>query len=106
MMLWAACDMRKRDSLASGGSPDEEITTKKAAKLLRMSHPSLLKLLDAGKLPSLRVRNQRRLNLKDVIAYARTRDSERKAALDRLARIAAKAGLYDRNTFPEGGRDE
>jgi len=42
----------------------------------------------------------------DVLEYAQKRDQERRAALDRLSRAAVEAGLYDRNTFPEGGQDE
>ena len=106
MILQAGHDMRTQDNPAYSGSPDDQITTRKAAKLLGMSHRSLLKLLTAGGLPSQSVRNQKRLNLQDVVAYARTRDSERVAALDRLSRAAAKAGLYDRNTFPQSGQDE
>jgi len=106
MMLEAARDMRTPDNLGSNESPDDQITTRKAARLLGISHLSLLKLLKAGRLPSRRVRNQKRLNLQDVVAFGRARDSERMAALGRLSRASAKAGLYDRNTFPQGGQDE
>jgi hypothetical protein len=38
--------------------------------------------------------------------FARKRDREREAALDRLSRQAYDLGLYDRNEMPEGGTDE
>jgi hypothetical protein len=53
-----------------------------------------------------RIGNQRRVYLCDVLAYAQKRDEERQAALDRFSRAAVEAGLYNRNKFPEGGRDE
>ena len=40
------------------------------------------------------------------LEFARKRDAERQAALDRLSRRAFEAGLYDRNVMPEGGSDE
>jgi hypothetical protein len=40
------------------------------------------------------------------LEFAKKRDKERLAALDLLARDAFKAGLYERNVFPEGGTDE
>ena len=53
-----------------------------------------------------RVGNQRRVYLREVLEFAKKRDKERLAALDVLARDAFKAGLYERNVFPEGGTDE
>jgi hypothetical protein len=44
--------------------------------------------------------------LRDVLAFAKKRDEERLAALDRLAHDAFEAGMYERNVFPEGGSDE
>jgi hypothetical protein len=38
--------------------------------------------------------------------YARKREEERKAALDRLSQHAMEEGLYDRNVRPEAGEDE
>jgi hypothetical protein len=53
-----------------------------------------------------RVGNQRRVYLRDVLAFAKKRDEERLAALDRLAHDAFETGMYERNVFPEGGSDE
>jgi excisionase family DNA binding protein len=85
---------------------DQVVTTQRAADILGMSRPFLVKLLETGAIPHHRVGNQRRVYLRDVLAFRRKRDEERKEALDRLAREAFEAGLYDRNTFPEGGQDE
>jgi excisionase family DNA binding protein len=82
------------------------VTTQRAANLLGMSRPFFIKLLDAGAMAHHRVGNQRRVYLSDVLEFARKRDEERQAALDRLSRHAFEAGLYDRNVMPEGGNDE
>ena len=87
--------------------PDNQaVTTQRAADLLGMSRPFFVKLLETGAMAYHRIGNQRRVYLREVLAYAQKRDNERQAALDRLSRAAAAAGLYDRNKFPEGGRDE
>lgn len=87
--------------------PDEEIvTTQRAADILGVSRPFFVRLLETGAMPHHRVGNQRRVYLRDVLAFARKRDEERHAALDRLTRDAFDAGLYDQNSFPEGGQDE
>src|SRR5882762_2730211 len=87
--------------------PDNQmVTTQRAADLLGMSRPFFIKLLETGAMAYHRIGNQRRVYLRDVLAYALKRDEERQAALDRLSRAAVEAGLYDRNKFPEGGRDE
>jgi hypothetical protein len=53
-----------------------------------------------------RVGNQRRVALRDVLEFAKKRDEQRLASLDRLARDAFEAGLYERSVIPEGGVDE
>lgn len=82
------------------------ITTQRAADILGMSRPFFIKLLDSGAMPHHRVGNQRRIYLRDVLAYGRKRDRERLATLDRLARDAYESGLYEHNAMPEGGADE
>lgn len=87
--------------------PDNQaVTTQRAADILGMSRPFFIKLLDAGAMAYHRVGNQRRVYLRDVLAYAQKREEERRAALARLSQAAVDAGLYDRNMFPEGGQHE
>jgi excisionase family DNA binding protein len=85
---------------------NQVVTTQRAADLLGMSRPFFIKLLATGVMAHHRVGNQRRVYLRDVLEFARKRDEERQAALDRLSRQAVEAGLYDRNVMPEGGSDE
>ena len=87
--------------------PDNQVvSTQRAADLLGMSRPFFIKLLESGAMAHHRVGNQRRVYLRDVLEFARKRDEERQAALDRLSQQAFEAGLYDRNVMPESGTDE
>lgn len=87
--------------------PDNQvITTQRAADILGMSRPFFIKQLDGGLMAHHRVGNQRRIYLRDVLEFAKKRDEERLAALDRLSRDALEAGLYDRNVLPKGGTDD
>ena len=85
---------------------NQQLTTQRAADLLGVSRPHLIKLLEAGDLPYHKAGSHRRVYLKDLIAYQKRRDTERKAALDRIAKDAFDSGLYDRTGIPEGGQDE
>ena len=80
--------------------PDNQvITTQRAADILAMSRPFFIKQLEAGLMAHHRVGNQHRVYLRDVLEFAKKRDEERLAALDRLSRDAFEAGLFDRNVL-------
>lgn len=82
------------------------LTTQKAADILGVSRPHVVKLLDSGEIPSYKTGSHRRVCLKDVVAYVRNRDARRKTILDEIARDAFSNGLYDNARIPAGGDDE
>jgi excisionase family DNA binding protein len=73
----------------------EDLTTAQAAAVLGVSRPTVVRLIDAGKLPAQVVGTHRRVALSDVIAYREASASKRRAALDRMAQQAQDLGLYD-----------
>ena len=70
---------------------EARLTTRKAADLLGVSRPHLVKLIDRGELPCEMVGRHRRLRVGDVLDYRGKRDRERAEALSAMA--AADADL-------------
>ncbi len=72
---------------------EPEITSQQAADLLCVSRPYLVGMIEKGELPARMVGNQRRLPLKDVLAYRLENQAKRKQALDELSAYDQELGL-------------
>jgi excisionase family DNA binding protein len=70
-----------------------EVTTGEMAKLLNVSAPYAIKMLDEGKIPSRKVGAHRRARLADVLAYRNEQYTARNKVLDRMAAIDQELGL-------------
>lgn len=73
----------------------QRLTTQEAAELLGVSRPTLIKLLEDGKIPFEQPGRHRRIRLDDLLAYRDRRRQERSSTLDELVRQTDALGLYD-----------
>ena len=73
----------------------EDLTTTQAAAVLGVSRPTVVRLIDAGRLPAKIVGTHRRVTLGDAIAYRQDSASRRRSALEQMTRQAEDSGLYD-----------
>jgi excisionase family DNA binding protein len=63
----------------------QTLTTQQAAELLGISRPTLIRLLEAGRIPFEKAGSHRRLLLRDVLAYREERRSQQYQALEATA---------------------
>ncbi|HMR97472.1 MAG TPA: excisionase family DNA-binding protein [Microthrixaceae bacterium] len=73
----------------------EDLTTEQAAAVLGVSRPTVVRLVEAGRLHARMVGTHRRLTLGDVLAYREASATKRRAAIDDMTREAEELGLYD-----------
>lgn len=77
---------------------DEMLTTRQAAERLNVSRQYVVRLVDRGDLPSIRVGAHRRIEAKEIAAFKKLRDAKRDTALDRLAAMSEELGGYSIGT--------
>lgn len=70
-----------------------ELSTQEAADMLHISRPSLIQLLDEGKIAYRRVGTHRRIRFESLMDYRRRADAERRAVLADLAAYDQELGL-------------
>ena len=72
----------------------QRLTTQEAADILGVSRPTLVKLLEDGKIPYDQPGRHRRILFTDLLAYTERRHADRRAALDEMTEEASEAGMY------------
>src|SRR5438552_2215686 len=70
-----------------------ELTTQEAADMLNISRPSLIQLLDEGKIEFRRVGTHRRVRFEALMEYKRQADTERRKVLKQLAAYDQELGI-------------
>ncbi len=70
------------------------LTTVEAADMLGVSRQFLVKLLETGQLPHLKVGTHRRIYMGDLLRYKAERDGRRRKTLDDLIGAEIADGLY------------
>ena len=70
-----------------------ELTTQEAADMLNISRPSVIQLLDEGKIDYRKVGTHRRVRFEALMKFKRQADADRKAALAELAAYDQELGI-------------
>ncbi len=70
-----------------------EITIQEAADFLNVSRPYLVKLLEQGKIPYIKV-DTHQIRFEDLKNYKELRDAERDHLLDQLTQESQDMGFY------------
>lgn len=86
------------DEIAEGHSillnpVDRLVSTQKAADVLNVSRPYLVKLLESGQIPFSKVGTHRRVRLGDVLEYRARMDAKAERAYEELVAQAQELGL-------------
>ncbi|MCI0184214.1 excisionase family DNA-binding protein [Sulfoacidibacillus ferrooxidans] len=79
---------------------EQDITTQQSAEILQVSRPHVVKILEAGQVPYHMVGSHRRIRLRDLLEYKKSRDAVRKEKLSDMIRISESSGLYELDDFP------
>ena len=73
----------------------DEVTTTQAAEILNISRPYLMKLINNDQIPYHQVGTHKRILLKDLLEYKKSRDAKRQEGLQKLTELSQELGLYD-----------
>jgi excisionase family DNA binding protein len=75
------------DSMPDALGDEQELTPNEAAEILRMSRPSVMRLVETGALSARMVGSHHRLSRTEVLAYRDRESRARRRALTNLARL-------------------
>jgi len=92
-VLAAAAGMFAHGEGVAIAAIERELSTTEAARLLGMSRPSLVRLLDTDQIPSRKVGTHRRVQLRHLLAYRRQRLVQQRQAYEDLMVEADALGL-------------
>lgn len=73
---------------------DAELTTHQSAKLLNVSRPFLISLLEDGSIPYHKVGTHRRVKFEDVLSYKQQQKAQTQTSLKKLTKLSQEYGLY------------
>jgi excisionase family DNA binding protein len=96
LVLRQAVEAMQRGLSVTISPQPRTLTTQQAADLLNVSRPTVIKILNEGKLPFDRVGTHRKIQLADLLAFREQRRQEQYAALD-----AMSANLDDETPLDE-----
>jgi excisionase family DNA binding protein len=77
---------------------EQELTTQQAAEFLNVSRPYLIKLLEQGDIPYIKVGSHRRVRFDDLIKYKQQRQTKRREGLKELTQFLQDEGFYDESS--------
>ncbi len=72
-----------------------ELSTTEAARMLRMSRPTLVRLLDTGEIPSRKVGTHRRIATSEILTYRQKMIKEQLGAYEDLMRHLDDEGITE-----------
>ncbi len=83
-------------ALAEGETPlvstsKEELTTGQAAAFLKLSRPTVVKMMDEGRIPFRKPGKHRHVRVADLLAFEQQLNRDRDAALDELSALGQDA---------------
>jgi excisionase family DNA binding protein len=84
----------------------QQVTTQRAAGILGVSRPFIVKLAEEGAIPFHMAGSHRRIYLRDLLDYKSRRDAARHEALNQMARTELEAGTYDTVLLPGEAEEE
>jgi excisionase family DNA binding protein len=93
-VIFQAVDAMAEGSAVTVAPVSARLSTSQAAAVLGVSRPTLIKMLDDGKIPYEQLNVHRTLRLPDVLTFKEHRRAQTRATLDELTRQAAADTLY------------
>ncbi|MGA9380301.1 MAG: helix-turn-helix domain-containing protein [Phormidium sp.] len=72
-----------------------QLTTQEAAEILNVSRPFLIKLLESGEIPYIKVGSHRRVIFQDLMTYKERRKVKRQKGLNELTQFLQDEGFYE-----------